>query len=214
MTNSKVPDIGPTKSASPDHKKWLEGISSPLKPNFKVKDQEVDKRGNLSYYSGQPQYEEDSPTISEIKKKEYCITQIYKTGEKVAGIWNEKGRKPVGYNVYISGIFRIFLPYLTAGSKKEGEMNFELPKMSWEREIESILMDYLNHMIENWERLLELNPNLKAGRFFSNPRREEALGYLRGYQSVREFLKREVGMRTTIKAPDFTAGSKKGNHAK
>jgi hypothetical protein len=100
-----------------------------MKPNSKVKGFIARQKEDMKAVREMMDYAKEllteathpTPTISEIKKKEYCITQIYKTGEKVAGIWNEKGRKPVGYNVYISGIFRIFLPYLTAGSKRRGK---------------------------------------------------------------------------------------------
>lgn len=39
------------------------------------------------------------------------ITQVFKTGEKMAGYWSRRGRKPQGYNVYIGSRLWGFIPY-------------------------------------------------------------------------------------------------------
>lgn len=39
------------------------------------------------------------------------VVQVFKTGEKGAGLWSRRGRKPQGYNVYIHGVLRAFIPY-------------------------------------------------------------------------------------------------------
>lgn len=39
------------------------------------------------------------------------VVQVFKTGEKKAGLWSRRGRKPQGYNVYIGGALVIYIPY-------------------------------------------------------------------------------------------------------
>lgn len=39
------------------------------------------------------------------------VTQVFKTGEKVAGYWSRRGRKPQGYNVYIGARYWGYIPY-------------------------------------------------------------------------------------------------------
>jgi hypothetical protein len=124
--NSKVPDIGPTKSASPDHKKWLEGISSPLKPNFKVK------------FEGFKKIKKNSNTWITMDDRVPAPPKINLPtgGSKVLDIMNEEEKIIYGFAVWLSNNFKLdnlelkgrwtmvnfrqyVLPYLTAGSRRK-----------------------------------------------------------------------------------------------
>lgn len=39
----------------------------------------------------------------------YKVSEVYKTGEKK--VPNKRGPKPQGYNIYMNGMFKEFLPY-------------------------------------------------------------------------------------------------------
>lgn len=57
---------------------------------------------------------------------ETVLVEVYKTGEKVAGIpFNKRGRKPLGYNLYVNGSLYAFIPYKgIVWTTKEGTVYF------------------------------------------------------------------------------------------
>jgi hypothetical protein len=85
---------------------------------------------------------------------------------------------------------------------------FDMPKMSWDKPIEEETLEFLNHMISDWERNLILNDNLREGWIFTNSRRSEALGLIKAYKTVREHIEKEVAFRASIKPIDSTNGGK------
>lgn len=52
-------------------------------------------------------------------KPNVTVTQVFRSGEKVAGQWASRGRKPLGYNVYIDDVIRVFIPRARLGADCE-----------------------------------------------------------------------------------------------
>ncbi len=72
-----------------------------------------------------------------------------------------------------------------------------MPKMSWERPIEEVILDFTRHMARCMEQ--RARHGLETGWFKNNRLQEDAQKMATAYRTVEKHIKREVELRNKIK---------------